>query len=124
MRRSDYGIGGKRICVDTAYFETFNRDNVTLIGCEKRSDRNAGRRTGLRNEVATFDLDVIVLAIGFDGYDRGVAAHRHHGRNGVSCATGPVGRSQDLYRNGDLGFPNMFIITGPGSPSVFTNMVT
>ncbi|PZW37580.1 cyclohexanone monooxygenase [Humitalea rosea] len=119
----DYGIGGKRICVDTDYFETFNRDNVTLV--DVRADPIAQvTPTGIRTEAAEYPLDVLVLAIGFDAMTGALLRIDITGRDGV--------RLRDRWAEGPktylgmaiAGFPNMFLITGPGSPSVFTNMVT
>jgi cyclohexanone monooxygenase len=119
----DYGIGGKRICVDTNYYETFNRDNVTLV--DIRSDPIAQvTPRGLLTNSAEYRLDVLVLAIGFDAM------------TGALLRVDITGRTErklrDHWSEGPrtylglsiAGFPNLFVITGPGSPSVFANMVT
>jgi cyclohexanone monooxygenase len=119
----DYGIGGKRICVDTNYYETFNRENVMLV--DIRTDPIA-RMTprGLRTQSAEYVLDVLVLAIGFDAMTGALLRVDITGRGGR--------RLWDHWKDGPrtylglsiAGFPNLFVITGPGSPSVFANMVT
>jgi len=119
----DYGIGGKRICVDTNYYETFNRENVTLV--DIRTDPIV-RMTphGLRTQSAEYPLDVLVLAIGFDAMTGALLRVDITGRGGR--------RLRDHWKDGPrtylglsiAGFPNLFAITGPGSPSVFANMVT
>jgi cyclohexanone monooxygenase len=120
---SDYGIGGKRICVDTAYFKTFNRDNVTLT--DVRSDPiETLTPTGVRTTSQSFDLDVIVLAIGFDAMTGALLRIDITGRNGAKLRDRWSEGPKTYIGMAISGFPNMFIITGPGSPSVFTNMVT
>jgi len=119
----DYGIGGKRICVDTDYFQTFNRDNVTLVDVRAEPIERIVP-DGIRTAAAEYPLDVIVLAIGFDAMTGALLRIDITGRDGK--------RLRDRWAEGPktylgmaiAGFPNMFLITGPGSPSVFTNMVT
>jgi cyclohexanone monooxygenase len=119
----DYGIGGKRICVDTEYYQTFNRGNVTLVDV-KSDPIETITSTGIRTKDATYDLDLIVLAIGFDAITGALLRVDITGRNGVKL--------REQWRDGPRtyigmaisGFPNFFIVTGPGSPSVFSNMVT
>ena len=117
-----YGIGGKRICVDTGYFETFNRDNVTLVNIENEpieAITNAGIRTGAKD----YSLDVIVLAVGFDAMTGALARIDISGRNGRKLRDHWAEGPRTYLGMAISGFPNMFLITGPGSPSVFTNMV-
>lgn len=119
----EYGIGGKRICVDTDYFQTFNRGNVSLVDV-KADPIETFTKTGLRTGQASYDLDAIVLAIGFDAMTGALLRIDITGRSEVKL--------RDKWRDGPktyigmaiAGFPNFFIVTGPGSPSVFTNMVT
>lgn len=119
----DYGIGGKRICVDTNYFQTFNRKNVTLVDLKKDPIVRATAR-GLVTASRSYDLDVLVLALGFDAMTGALNRIDITGRSGTKL--------RDHWSEGPktylgltiAGFPNMFIITGPGSPSVFANMVT
>jgi cyclohexanone monooxygenase len=120
---TDYGIGGKRICVDTAYFETFNRDNVTLI--DVRNDPiETITPTGIRTPSGSFEVDVIVLAIGFDAMTGALLRVDITGRDGVKLRDRWSEGPKTYIGMAISGFPNMFIVTGPGSPSVFTNMVT
>jgi cyclohexanone monooxygenase len=119
----DYGIGGKRICVDTNYFQTFNRENVTLVDIKKDHITRAISQ-GLVTVSRAYDLDVLVLAVGFDAMTGALNRIDITGRSGTKL--------RDHWSEGPktylgltiAGFPNMFIITGPGSPSVFANMVT
>ena len=119
---NDHPIGTKRLCVDTGYFETFNRQNVTLV--DVRSDpiveiTPSGLRTGMRE----FELDDIVFATGFDAMTGALLDID------ISVNGGP--RLADKWAHGPrtylglmtAGIPNLFMITGPGSPGVKSNMI-
>jgi cation diffusion facilitator CzcD-associated flavoprotein CzcO len=117
----DYPIGSKRICIDTEYFETYNRDNVTLVDVRK-SPIEEITPTGLRTKDAEYELDVIVFATGFDAMTGSLFNLNMRGKNGLALkekwAAGP--RTYLGLMTAD--FPNLFMITGPGSPSVLSNM--
>ena len=119
---TDHPIATKRLCVDTEYFETFNRDNVTLVNL-RRSPIEEITPKGLRTRYTEYDLDIIVFAIGFDAITGALFDMDIRGRHGLTLrekwATGP----HTYLGLATAGFPNMFIITGPGSPSVLSNMV-
>lgn len=119
-----YPLGAKRLCVDTDYFETFNRDNVSLVDL-RESALDGFTEKGLRTVDGTeYELDAVVFATGFDAMTGALLAVDIRGRDGV--------RLCDKWREGTLnylgisvsGFPNLFTITGPGSPSVLYNMVS
>ncbi len=118
----DHPIGSKRICVDSDYYATFNRDNVTL--CDVRS-APIERITpeGVLTTDALHELDVLVLATGFDAMTGALLNIDIRGAHGQSLrevwAAGPV----TYLGLGVAGFPNLFTITGPGSPSVLSNML-
>ena len=115
-------IGCKRLCVDTGYWETFNRPNVTLVDV---SDPPVERITadGLVVNGKSYNFDCLVLATGFDAMTGALLKVDIRGRRGVAL--------KDKWREGPktylgltiAGFPNLFTITGPGSPSVLTNML-
>jgi cyclohexanone monooxygenase len=115
-------IGCKRLCVDTGYYATFNRDNVELIDVNA-SPIERFTPTGLVAGGVAHDFDTIVLATGFDAMTGALLSIDIRGRGGVSL--------QDAWHDGPRtylglqvsGFPNLFMITGPGSPSVLTNMI-
>ena len=117
----DYPIGTKRICVDTAYFETFNRPNVTLV--DIRADPIAQI---VPNGVGTLDelyfLDAIVFATGFDAVTGALSRIAITGRNGQRLTDKWSSGPHTLLGLMTAGFPNMFMVTGPGSPSVLSNM--
>jgi cation diffusion facilitator CzcD-associated flavoprotein CzcO len=118
---TDHPIGTKRICTDDNYFQTFNRDNVTLVNLREtpivRMDSG-----GVATSAARYDLDALVLATGFDAMTGSVGKLNIVGRGGetlnAAWASGPV----TYLGLGVPGFPNVFNISGPGSPSVLANM--
>ena len=117
-----YPFGGKRVCVDTDYYKTFNRDNVTLIdisGSPIEEITPAGLKTG----EASYEFDSLVFATGFDAMTGTLLRINIRGRNERPLrdkwAAGP--RTYLGIMTAD--FPNLFTITGPGSPSVLSNMI-
>ncbi len=117
----DHPYGAKRPPIDTGYFETFNQPNVTLV--DVRADPiEEITQTGVRTRSRAFDLDVLVYATGFDAMTGPLLGMDIRGRDSVplgkTWAAGP-----ETYLGLQVaGFPNLFIITGPGSPSVLVNM--
>jgi cyclohexanone monooxygenase len=118
----DHPLGTKRMCVDTDYFETYNRANVRLVSIRERPIDEI-TASGLRIGDEHFDFDTIVLGTGFDALTGALLAVDLRGRGGVSLrekwAEGPRS-SLGLTLSG---FPNLFTVTGPGSPSVLSNMM-
>jgi len=118
----DYPVGAKRLCLDTEYFETFNRDNVHLIDLRETPIERI-TPAGVETSVAEYAVDDIVFAIGFDAMTGALTSIDIRGRNGLSLkdkwSTGP----RTYLGIMTAGFPNLFLITGPGSPSVLSNMV-
>jgi cyclohexanone monooxygenase len=118
----DYPLGTKRLCVDTDYYETFNRENVTLVDVRK-APIEAITPAGLRTGEAAYALDSIVFATGFDAMTGALLGIDIRGREGKTLretwATGP----RTYLGLAVAGFPNLFTVTGPGSPSVLSNMV-
>jgi cyclohexanone monooxygenase len=119
----DTVIGCKRLCVDTGYFETFNRPNVRLVDLRKTPIEEIVP-AGVRTTDQTFDLDLIVLATGFDAMTGTLMRIDIAGRDELTLRTAWSEGPRTYLGLGVPGFPNMFVITGPGSPSVLTNMVT
>jgi cation diffusion facilitator CzcD-associated flavoprotein CzcO len=115
-------IGTKRTCVDIGYFETYNRANVELIDV-RRSPIEAITPRGVATADAEHPVDVIVFAIGFDAMTGALLEIDIRGRDGVALRYAWAHGPRTLLGVATAGFPNMFIITGPGSPSVLSNMV-
>ncbi|UVE94198.1 NAD(P)/FAD-dependent oxidoreductase [Dietzia sp. B32] len=119
---TDHPIGTKRIVTDSGYFTTFNRDNVSLVNL-RRTPIEEITETGIRTTDGERELDMIVFATGFDAMTGALSRIDIRGRDGrelrEAWAAGPrthLGLMVD-------GFPNMFMMVGPGSPSVLANMV-
>ena len=122
LQPNNHPIGSKRICIDTDYFATFNRPNVTLVDIKSDPIQEIlphAVRTGAKE----IEVDALVLATGFDAMTGSVAKIDIRGRNGQTLnqkwAEGP----RTYLGLMSAGFPNLFIITGPGSPSVLSNMI-
>ena len=122
LQPNSHPIGTKRICIDTDYFATFNRPNVTLVDIKAHPIEEI-RPDGLRAGGKAYELDALVLATGFDAMTGSVAKIDIAGRDGVTLnrkwAEGP----RTYLGLMSAGFPNLFVITGPGSPSVLSNMI-
>ena len=117
-----YPFGARRSCLDTGFYATFNRRNVELVDLKKEPIAQV-TADGVRTANGDYPLDVLVLAIGFDAVTGPLLAMDIRGCDGLplrqAWADGP-----STYLGVQVaGFPNLFTITGPGSPSVLTNMV-
>ena len=117
-------FGCKRPIIDQGYYETFNRDNVTLVDL-RAGPLRAVTPTGIDTENGHFDLDVIIYATGFDAMTGALTRIEVRGRDGVLlrdvwAQDGPVA----YLGLAVAGFPNLFIVQAPGSPSAATNFVT
>lgn len=116
-------FGCKRPIIDQGYYETFNRDNVTLVDL-RRGGITAVTPTGLDTEQGFHELDVIVYATGFDAMTGALTAMDVRGRDGTLlrdywASEGPL----SYLGLAVAGFPNLFLVQGPGSPSAATNFV-
>jgi cation diffusion facilitator CzcD-associated flavoprotein CzcO len=118
----DHPIGTKRICTDTNYYQTYNRDKVELVNLRatpiERIDAGGVHTTG-----AYYPLDALVLATGFDAMTGSVAKLNIVGRDGRTLNEAWSDGPKTYLGLGVTGFPNLFNLTGPGSPSVLANMV-
>ena len=115
-------IGCKRICLDSGYFETFNRPNVTLVDVSSAPIEKI-TKTGLRTGGRDYELDAIVFATGFDAMTGALARIDIRGRGGRTLRSKWEDGPRAYLGLGVAGFPNLFVITGPGSPSVLSNML-
>ena len=117
-----YPFGTKRLCVDTGYYETFNRDNVTLVDLQE-TPIDTITETGVSTTDAAYDVDAIVFAIGFDAMTGALSKIDIKGRGEVSLNAAWAEGPKTYLGLMVAGFPNLFTITGPGSPSVLSNMI-
>jgi cation diffusion facilitator CzcD-associated flavoprotein CzcO len=116
-----YPIGTKRPPIDTGYFETFNRDNVSLVDI-RASPIEEITVTGIRTRDGEYPLDAIVFATGFDAMTGSLFRLGIRGNGGVALDQQWAAGPHTYLGVATAGFPNLFIITGPGSPSVLSNM--
>lgn len=120
---SDHPIGSRRLCVDTNYYATYNRDNVTLVDIgadpiERITPK--GIRTASGKE---YGLDLIIFALGFNAFRGAMDAVDIRNEKGET-PTGRWNRGPRTFLGlMTEGFPNFFFMTGPGSPSVLSNLV-
>jgi cyclohexanone monooxygenase len=118
---NDHPFATKRPPIDTHYFATFNRDNVTLVDI-RNAPITENTPHGLRTENAEYELDTIVFATGFDAMTGSLLKMGIRGVGGRTLA-GKWADGPKTYLGLQIaGFPNLFTITGPGSPSVLSNM--
>lgn len=119
-----YLYGAKRPVIDTGYYVTYNRDNVSLVDVKAAPIVEITPR-GLRTAQGEYGLDAIVFATGYDAITGPLFRIDIRGRSGVSLKDKweNGGRIRTLLGIASAGFPNFFMITGPQSPSVLTNMV-
>ena len=118
----DNVFGCKRLCVDSGYYETFNLPHVNLVDVSETPIQYF-TETGLVVADQRYDFDVIVCATGFAAMTGSLDRIRITGRKGMTL--------KDKWRSGprtylglmSAGFPNLFVVTGPGSPSVLANMM-
>jgi len=117
----DHLFGAKRGLLDTGYYATYNRDNVHLVDLRETPIRQI-TPTGIRTSDQDFDLDVIVFATGFDAMTGTFFKIDIRGRNDLALRRKWSEGPKTYLGLQVAGFPNMFMITGPGSPSVLSNM--
>lgn len=117
-----FPLGSKRLCVDTDYYATYNLPHVRLIDL-KSTPIERIEAAGVRTSEELVEADIIVLATGFDAMTGALARIDIRGSGGLPLkekwAAGPV----NFLGLMSAGFPNLFTVTGPGSPSVLSNMV-
>ncbi len=118
----DSVLGCKRMCVDIGYFETYNRDNVTLVDIRKNGI-DCIEPDGVRANGQLYEVDDIVCATGFDAMTGSLTRVDIRGRGGVGLKEKWAQGPRTYLGLATAGFPNFFMVTGPGSPSVLTNMM-
>lgn len=117
-----YPIFSRRPCLDTNYYETFNRDNVALVDCINEPIE-AIIPTGIRTSDREIPLDIIIGATGYDGLTGAMMAVDIKGRGGRSLREKWAGGAQSYLGLMMAGFPNLFIIAGANGPSALANFV-
>jgi len=115
-------IGTKRICIDDGYYQTFNRDNVALVDISE-TPIHRFTETGLCVGERAFEFDVVVFATGFDAMTGTLFNVDIRGRNGLALKKKWEAGPRTYLGLMSESFPNLFMVTGPGSPSVKGNMM-
>ena len=121
LKPTTFPFGTKRLPLDTNYYETFNRPNVTLVDLRATPIQEI-TPAGIRTAAGEYDLDVIVYATGFDALTGPLLTLGIQGRDGKALADAWAEGPKTYLGLSVPGFPNLFTITGPGSPSVLSNM--
>ena len=116
-------IGCKRLCIDTNYFETYNNDHVHIVDVNKTPIKGL-TRNGIETTEREYNFDIVVFAIGFDAMTGALLSIDIRGKDDVSLKEKWSEGPRTYLGLASEGFPNMFTITGPGSPSVLSNMMT
>ena len=122
LQPNNHPIGSKRICIDTEYFAAFNRPNVALVDI-KSSPIEEITEHAVRVSGQDYVVDALVLATGFDAMTGSVAKIAIQGRGGQTLNDKWAAGPRTYLGLMSAGFPNLFVITGPGSPSVLSNMI-
>jgi len=118
----DNVFGCKRLCVDTGYFETYNLPHVKLVDVSKTPiDRFTA--DGIEVDGVEYPLDIVVCATGFAAMTGSFDRIRITGRNGLTLSQKWQAGPRAYLGVASAGFPNLFMITGPGSPSVLASMI-
>ena len=115
-------FGCKRLCVDTGYFETYNLPHVKLVDVSKRPIERFTEKGVVANGVE-HEVDAVVCATGFAAMTGSFDRIEIRGRNGLTLKEKWAGGARTFLGLSTVGFPNFFMITGPGSPSVLAQMI-
>ncbi|MEP6659354.1 MAG: NAD(P)/FAD-dependent oxidoreductase [Acidimicrobiales bacterium] len=118
----DHPVGTKRPCLDTGYYATFNRPNVHLVDVRKTPLVEITPK-GIRTSDAEYEFDSIVFATGFDAMTGALSKMDIRGTRKQPLKDKWAGGPLTYLGIATAGFPNLFMITGPGSPSVLSNMM-
>ena len=120
---TDHPLGTKRICMDTGYFETYNRPNVELVSV-KQTPITAITPKGVQIGEKVYEVDSIIYATGYDAMTGALSRMDIRGHNDRKLVDDWSEGPASYLGLGVNGYPNLFTITGPGSPSVLANMLT
>ncbi len=115
-------VGCKRLCVDSDYYATYNRPNVTLVDLRDEPIESIDA-AGLRTAAKHYPVDAIVFATGFDAMTGALERIDVRGRGGRRLKEKWSAGPRAYLGLATAGFPNLFLVTGPGSPSVLSNML-
>jgi len=117
----DHPLGTKRICIGSDYYETYNRENVTLVDLRSTPIKEITKDAVVTSD-ATYPIDMLVCATGYDALTGALEAIDIRGRNGLALKDKWKAGPRNYLGLMTVDFPNMFIVAGPGSPSALANM--
>ena len=118
----DFPIGCKRLCVDTDYYEIYNEGHVQLVDINEHPIEEITEH-GIRTNTSIYEADIVVLATGFDAMTGAVSQIDIRGRGDMTLERKWAEGPRAYLGIAAEGFPNLFLVTGPGSPSVLSNML-
>lgn len=118
----DHFITTRRLCIDTNYYETYNRDNVTLVDLRDEELLSLTPK-GFRTAAGEYEVDMFILATGFDGVTGAISRIDVRGKDGVSLSDKWKEAPASYMGLSVAGFPNTFVVTGPGCPAPLSNVV-
>ena len=117
-----FPFGTKRLCLDTDYYATFNRDNVELVDIRETPIERI-TKAGIKTSAQEYPFDLIVFATGFDAVTGPLLALNITGAGGLTLKDAWQDGPQSYLGLMIAGFPNLFTVNGPSSPSVLANML-
>ena len=117
-----YPFGTRRTCIDTGYYEIYNQDNVHLVDLLENPLKSI-TPTGFMTDAGAVDVDIIVHATGYDAFTGVVSDVDIIGVDGVNLREVWNAGAKTYLGTMTAGFPNLFLVTGPQSPSVLSNVV-
>lgn len=118
----DHPVGVKRLCLDTNYLQTFDESHVDLVDIREKPIERISKK-GVVCRGKEYEVDTIVFATGFDAMTGALLSIDIKGRGGAALREKWAAGPRTYLGLGSAGFPNLFFITGPGSPSVLSNMI-
>lgn len=122
LKPKDYPIFARRPCLDSSYYETYNQSNVHLIDLFKQPIVEITEK-GVRTEQGEYELDILILATGYDGLTGALTAFDVVGRNGQTVNQKWKDGARTYLGIMMEGFPNLFMTTGPTGPAALANIV-
>lgn len=123
LKPRDYPIFARRPCLDTDYYETFNEPHVHLVDCKKEPIERLTEK-GVKTQSREIELDVVILATGYDGLTGAMLAFDIRGRQGASLKEKWKGGPVSYLGLAMAGFPNLFMLCGANGPSALANIIT
>ncbi|PHP65265.1 cyclohexanone monooxygenase [Zhengella mangrovi] len=123
LKPRGYPIFARRPCLDTSYYETYNRENVHLIDCKSDPIIEITEK-GIRTESGETELDMLIFATGYDALTGALLAFDVKGRDGISLKDKWKDGPTSLYGMMLHGFPNLFAVSGPNGPAALANLIT